>query len=209
MPCSPASLVLFFGGPTQRGRAFRRAVGLVWDPPPGLGARLGPGPGTTPGPETVNPVLEQCFSVWPATGSQLTSDLPVSESKPPILQCTFSVGLSTGSRSSLDFSVSQCALFRFIPGFKRDKNCLETEIFLFRDRNISVSKRKIFLFGNGNFTVSIQSNFRFRTENISVFPQNKLFCSCVSLCGPPNSTNTRRAKKKLARGHVLSQIYYW
>ena len=121
---------------------------MVWDSPPGLGARLGPGPGATPGPATVNPVLEQCFSVWPATGSRLTSDLPVSESKPPILQCTFSVGLSTGSRSSLDFSVSQCALFRFIPGFKRDKNCLETEILLFRYRAISVSERKIFLFSH-------------------------------------------------------------
>ena len=160
---------------------------MVWDSPPGLGARLGPGPGATPGPETVSPVLEQCFSVWPATGSRLTSDLPVSESKPPILQCTFSVGLSTGSRSSLDFSVSQCAIFRFIPGFKRDKNCLETEILLFSDRKTFVSERKIFLFGNRNFTVSVQNNFCFRTENISVFPQNKLFCSTVSERGPTGS----------------------
>ena len=91
------------------------------------------------------------------------------------------------SRLAGHFSVSQCALFRFIPGFKRDKNCLETEIFLFRDRNISVSERKIFLFGNRNFTVSIQSNFRFRTENISVLPQNKLFCSTVSERGSPGS----------------------
>ena len=154
-------------GHTARARVqARRPLGL--GPTPGAGGALGARAGRQPrlrnGIARSGTVLSRLAGHW-------VSDLPVSESNPPILQCTFSVGLPTGSCSSLDFSVSQCALFRFIPGFKRDKNCLETESKLFRYRAISVSERKIFLFPP-------QKNCFARAFRYAAPQGAELFCVC-------------------------------
>ena len=148
------------------GASARSGAPSAWSGtrPRGWGRAGGPGRAPTPAPKRYSPFWNSAFPFgWP-------------------------LGLGF-ARFGIEPPGSAMHFFRFIPGFKRDKNCLETEILLFRYRAISVSERKIFLFGNRNFTVSVQNNFCFRTENISVFPQKKLFCSTVSEHVPNKELN--------------------
>ena len=130
------------------GASARSGAPSAWSGthPRGWGRAGGPGRAPTPAPKRYSPFWSSAFPFgWP-------------------------LGLGF-ARFGIEPPGSAMRFSRFIPGFKRDKNCLETEIKLFRYRAISVSERKTFL-------LSPQKNCFARAFRYAAQQGAELFCVC-------------------------------